>query len=57
MSALRYGVGAKQVELYRGSLPCRVLKGGKFACFTSEQADERVDASQGDVGKRQKSTV
>ena len=27
---------------------------GKFAYFTSDKADERVDASQGDVGKRQK---
>ena len=30
---------------------------GTFAYFTSEKADERVDASQGDVGKLQKSTV
>ena len=32
-------------------------EGGKFANFTPEKADERVDASQGDVGERHKSTV
>ena len=30
---------------------------GEFAYYKSENADEHVDASQGDAGKRQKSTV
>ena len=54
---MRDGVVAKKVELYRGSVPCRVLKGGTLLSFTSEKADERVYAFPGDVGKRQKSTV
>ena len=29
-------------------------EGGKFAYFTSEKADECVDASRDDVGERQK---
>ena len=37
----------KKIELYRGSVPCRVLKGGTLLSFTSEKADERVYAFPG----------
>ena len=46
-------------KLISSAVPFRVTraKRGKFAYLTFDKADERDDASQGDVGKRPKTVV
>ena len=54
-SVIRVRAG-KQGDFFRGLVLCRAQR-SKVTYFTSDKAYKRADTSQGDVGKRQKSTV